>query len=204
MVVLKKLDLFWRQGDSSVKQKVQVFKAVVKSKLLYGLESMQLTQSSMRKLYVFHLKGLRKILKMETTFVNRENSNDAVYDRANNAISDDSGFITQPIRKLSTEYERAKLVAFAKLILAPSNDPKATVTFEAGLVPHNYGKKRIGRPRLNWVKETTALFWDKVVKTQNPSLGLGCFDISNAEHNALIYRGATELLQFRWHVHIDL
>ena len=186
-----------------MKKKVQVFNAVVKSKLLYGLESMQLTQSSLRKLDVFQLKGLRKILKLETTFVNRENSNEVVFEKANAIIRTDSGLVARPIQKLSQEYERAKLIAFATLVVAPDNNPKATVTFAESLVPHNYGKKRVGRPRLNWIKETTSLFWDRIVKLQFPSLWLGDLDIHNERHISLIRQGATEFLNLRRHSYID-
>ena len=195
MAVLKKLDLFWRHGDSSIKQKILVYNAVVKSKLLYGLESMQLTAGARNKLDVFHLKGLRKILKMETTFVNKENTNEAVYQRANDAVRSDSPHTVYiPIQKMSTDYDKARLKLFAKLCLAPETDPRVSVTFESGVKPHDYGKKRVGRPRLNWIKETTTLFWNQVVKTKNPSLWLGDLDLDNTTHIQLILGAAEEVV----------
>ena len=42
LVVLKKLDIFWRHGNASLKRKIQVQEAVINTKLMYGLESLQL------------------------------------------------------------------------------------------------------------------------------------------------------------------
>ena len=59
MTVLKRLDLFWRHSDCSLKRKLVVYDLDIRSKLLYGLESLQLTEATINKLDVFQLKGLR-------------------------------------------------------------------------------------------------------------------------------------------------
>ena len=171
MMILKKLDIFWRHGDSSLKQKMEVYNAVVKTKLIYGLESMQLTQATAQKLDTFHLKGLRVMLKMETTFVNRENNNELVYARATQALrAESTPGAARSVEKLSVSYEKAKIRLFAKILTAQGGDPLSTVTFLRGLEPHAYGKKRVGRPRLNWITETTKLFWEKEIKSRYPYL----------------------------------
>ena len=86
MAILKKLDLFWRHSDCQIKTKILVQDAVIRSKLLYGLESAELTSSDLKRLDVFQLKGLRKIMKMETTYINRANTNQRVFERTNSAI----------------------------------------------------------------------------------------------------------------------
>ena len=62
--------------------KLQVVNAVIRSKLIYGLESIQLNETALKHMNVFQLKGLRKIMGMKTTFVNRANSNEEVFRRA--------------------------------------------------------------------------------------------------------------------------
>ena len=57
--------------------------AVISTKLLYGLESAELKDSDKNKLDVFQLKGLRNILKNDTTFVNRQNTNAKFVEEAN-------------------------------------------------------------------------------------------------------------------------
>ena len=77
-----KLHVYWKAANASKKWKLVIFDAVVRSKLLYGLETLHLTQSQARKLDVFQLKGLRKILGWETTFINRANTNQKVCEEA--------------------------------------------------------------------------------------------------------------------------
>ena len=90
MTILKRLDIFWRHCDLTVSFKINVLDAVIRSKLLYGIDSAQLTPSHQRRIEVFQLKGLRKILKMKTTFVERSNSNDEVFRRANEEIQNET------------------------------------------------------------------------------------------------------------------
>ena len=56
---LKRLELFWNNNNCPKKFRLQVFDAVVRSKLVYGLESVMLTNSLRTKLNVLQLKGLR-------------------------------------------------------------------------------------------------------------------------------------------------
>ena len=63
MATWKKLDVFWKQAQCSTGNKIGIFDAVVKSRLLYGLETLEIPKSQMSRLEAFHLKGLRKILE---------------------------------------------------------------------------------------------------------------------------------------------
>ena len=48
---------------------------------------MQVNGSLKRKIDAFQLKGLRQILKLETTYINRANSNEHVFRVANDTIN---------------------------------------------------------------------------------------------------------------------
>ena len=50
----------------------------MKSRLLYGLQTLGIPDAQMSRLESFHFKGLRQILRMEPTFVNRANTNNEV------------------------------------------------------------------------------------------------------------------------------
>ena len=65
MAILKKLDIFWIKTHCSKKWKLLVFNAVITSKVLYGLETLEPTEAAGRLLNTFQLKGLRK--NSETT-----------------------------------------------------------------------------------------------------------------------------------------
>ena len=73
-----KLMPYWKATSASKKWKLVIYDAIIRSKLLYGLETVHLTDAMAKSLDVFQLKGLRKILNMTTTFVNRANPNERV------------------------------------------------------------------------------------------------------------------------------
>ena len=60
MAVMAKLDEFWLRGDCTEKQKINVFNAVLRAKLMYGLDPIQLTQVTVRKLDTFSAKRTAK------------------------------------------------------------------------------------------------------------------------------------------------
>ena len=60
MAILKKLDIFWIKTHYSKKWKLLVFNAVITSKVLYGLETLEPTEAAGRLLNTFQLKGVRK------------------------------------------------------------------------------------------------------------------------------------------------
>ena len=67
MITMKSLDLFWRRSDCGVAIKIQVADAVIRAKLLYGMESAQLIPSVLKRVETLQLKILRKIVRMDTT-----------------------------------------------------------------------------------------------------------------------------------------
>ena len=104
--------------------------------------------------------------------------------------------MSKGVERLSHSYEKARLKLFSQLILAKdSGDPKEHVTFAERFKPHNYGTRRVGTPRLNWIKETTNLFWNNVVKLRNRQLWLGDFDAGNDTHHRLIMEEAAAYIE---------
>ena len=86
MGIMKQLDLFWLHSNCPDKFKIQVFNSILRSKVLYGIESANLPDAIQNKLNVFQLKGLRKILGMKTTYIERANTNEQVIRTASAAI----------------------------------------------------------------------------------------------------------------------
>ena len=54
---------------------MQVYQAVIVSKLLYGLDTLQFTEAQGNKLDTFQLKGFRIILNVKTTYIEKNLSN---------------------------------------------------------------------------------------------------------------------------------
>ena len=65
MTILKKLDIYWRKANPSIKHTLNVYDAIVRSKLLYGLESTAMNNTVKHLLDVFQLRRLRKILQIK-------------------------------------------------------------------------------------------------------------------------------------------
>lgn len=149
LATLKKLDLFWNNNNCQ-KNRLQVFDAVIRSKLVYGLESVMLTKSLLNKLDVLELKGLRKILGFKTTFVERANTNQIVYDSANSFKNPGHKPDKKDIKKFSTYVKTQQHKLLAHTIRAEQQDPvrQATLQPESDL-PVEVGTRRVGRPRKN-------------------------------------------------------
>ena len=77
-----KLKIFWQKAQTDVKWKLQVYDAIVKSKLLYGLECIQLTHVEQNRLDAYQMKGIRRILNIPPTCVDRTWTNKMVMERA--------------------------------------------------------------------------------------------------------------------------
>ena len=71
-----KMREYWKAKDASKKWQLIIHDAVIRSKLLYGLHSAALNTGDIKKLDAFQLKGFRQILKWETTYVNKDNTNE--------------------------------------------------------------------------------------------------------------------------------
>lgn len=61
-VTMKKLDLFWHHSSCPAKFKIRVIDSVLRSKVLYGMESAQINEPDLKRLETFQLKTLRKYL----------------------------------------------------------------------------------------------------------------------------------------------
>ena len=109
----------------------------------------------------------------------RTNTNEYVY----NMVRQEVNAGHDGIEKMSEYYDRAKLKLYAKLVTARKGDPGAEVSFDTeSLKPHGYGTKRWGRPRLNWVRETMQLFWNRAVIPDHNLERQTTFNLEKEEH----------------------
>jgi hypothetical protein len=148
--VLNRLNFFWRKSSCPDKFKLSVFDAVVRSKLVYGLEVTHIPKFLMQKLNAFQLKGLRKILKLNTTYIDRSNTNARVLSMANERKNPHH----VPAKDIKTfeEYLCDKQKALIKhIVRLPEEDPLRQCTLEPrSMTPYNVPNRRVGRPRGNW------------------------------------------------------
>jgi hypothetical protein len=154
MYTVKQLQHFWNNPNCPTKFKLQVFDAVIRSKLVYGLESLELTAGNMSHLNAFQLKGLRRIFKIQTTYIVRANTNQKVFDRAN-SIANPTQIPGKHIRSFSDYIHTQQGKLLAHTVRAPISDPLHQSTLTVGThYPYEYDKRRVGRPRSNWTHQT--------------------------------------------------
>ena len=125
MPILKRLDIFWNKTNCGKSWKWLVYNSIIISRLLYGLESLQTTDNTGKLLNTFQLKGLRKILHLHTTYLNRNNSNEFVYQRANEIIGAPfQGFLCKIRPLILTEIlETKRLKLLGHVLRRPRSHP---------------------------------------------------------------------------------
>ena len=66
MVTWKRLQAYWKATDASKKWQLLAYDAIIKNKLLYGLETAQPSKTDLKRIDAFQLRGLRQILGKNT------------------------------------------------------------------------------------------------------------------------------------------
>ena len=118
------LKLLWSKANTSTKWKLQVFNAIIKTKLMYGLETIQPTQNEMDKIDAFQIKCIRRILRIPPTFIDRSQTNWTVRDTASQCNVD--------MTRFSETWKMQKLKLFGHILRAQHNDPLRQVLFDYG------------------------------------------------------------------------
>ena len=215
MPVLKKLDIFWNKTKCCNAWKIQVLNAVIVSKLIYGLETIEPTEGVANTLDAFHLKGLRKILEMKTTYIDRENTNEKVYKNAQTvlrtknlqkapSLQKANAWLDRQVRPITEILQEKKFNLLGHVIRRDQNHPLQLVTFDTGRHPSNgaaltikatRGPRRKGRPRLSWTHENMSKAWLHIRDKPDavpPQLRGTEYDNKNAEMNRILARRAEQ------------
>ena len=189
MTTLRRLDLFWRHSDCPKRFKLLAHDAVIRSKLLYGLETAQTNTAELAKLNAFQLKGLRKILRLTTTYIDRSNSNETVYAQANEALRLEERH--KPIKQFSEVYETRKLQLIQHILALPNNNPLRETSFQGSAAyPLNYGSRRQGRPKNRWANEGLKQYWQQTRHALPTAMQRHELDLNIPLHNDLVMNAA--------------
>ena len=62
----KRLQTYWKATDASKKWQLLAYDAIIKNKLLYGLETAQPSKADLKRIDAFQLRGIRQILGKNT------------------------------------------------------------------------------------------------------------------------------------------
>ena len=85
---MQRLQIFWRKNNCPITYKIIALDAIVRSKLTYGTDALQLNEPDLKRMEEFHLQAMRRILQWDTTFINRENTNAKIYTEVNKRIQE--------------------------------------------------------------------------------------------------------------------
>ena len=157
----QKFSLFGKGSNTNKKWQLIIYDAVIKSKLLYNLETIYITKSLTNKLDAFHLRGLRKILKLSATYIDRRNTNLRIYDLASNTAYPNDP--TRKIKRFSEELEKRRVRLAGHILRTDNTDPMRQVSYQpSNANPLQIGMRRVGRPRQQWVFKTNEAIHNRI------------------------------------------
>ena len=174
-----RLKLFWNKANTTVKWKIQVFHAIVRSKLLYGLETLQLSVADQNRINSFQIKSYRRILHIPPTSIDRTKTNEFVTTtlRTQHQVH---------VRKFSDLWLQRKITLLGHIIRSDPSDPMRQVLFEIGtLTPRIEFKKRVGKPRIQWLSAT----YEDAYKNMGYHTP---FDFENSIHRTVVNNAAQQ------------
>ena len=188
--IWKRMGAFFKGSNCSKKFKIRVYDAVVRSKLAYGLESLQINECLKARIDAFHLKGLRQILKLEPTFRNREMTNEHVMAEVNKLFAEEGQDRQMPTVISMGEYiSDQSIKLLGHLIRESDEEPTRQVTLKpVSCKPQLPRKKRVGRPRNHWTVKTAEKAWDKVKSIYNKQHSL--YNVRSSRQDSILYLAA--------------
>lgn len=151
---------------------------------------------------------------MKTTFVDRANTNQKVYETAYQVLQTENEkrpdskrkkekHMKKQVRPVSEMVEEKKMSLLGHIIRQKFDHPTYQVTFATPadttattplVIKTSRGIRRRGRPRLNWVFENMQKAWQRINNNEEDDLPLNVagkpYDNQNADMNKIIYQRA--------------
>ena len=87
VITWKRLQSYWKATNASKKWQLLVYDAIIKSKLLYGLETAQLGKAELKRIDAFQIRGVRQILGKKHTYWDRTATNAHLFDLASRYLT---------------------------------------------------------------------------------------------------------------------
>ena len=155
------------------------------------MESAHLPTSELQRINSLQLKGMRKILAMTTTFIDRANTNERVFEKANAVINASTNRQEKTVENFQAIYQKRKLQLFQRVAAASNADPMRQASLRANTVhPVEYGIRRVGRPRARWATDAARLYWNAVRGNFTDPYYRTTFDANSQVHCDLLANAA--------------
>ena len=133
------LSKVWRHSNLSTTRKIEIYRAVVESRLLYGLSSSVLTKAQRRQVDGVQARFLRSILGILPSHLSRV---------SNQSVRGQAGCIP-----VSTLLLQRQLIYLGKVLRQDTSSLLRRASFIEGTLQPATSRfiRRIGRPRFEWV-----------------------------------------------------
>ena len=148
------LSPLWTNAQITQFWKLVVYNAIIRTRVFYTLETLELTQGQRRLLDTLYYRGMRRILKKRATFIDRTWTNERPLNLAN-AMSRRIAPGTSRHENFGTYYRKRRRKLLAHLPRAPPQNAcrLTSLSPENQLLTDTRKKKRVGRPRYTWLLE---------------------------------------------------
>ena len=149
-ITVMKLDLFWRKAPVTLKWELRVLDAVIHSKVLYGMETLVISQSGYDKIDAFQIRIFRTVLNIKHSYWSHV-TNDTVMRTANNRAQHIDKNID--ITTLSSKFKQRIIKFYGHIIRSDPNTDQIRAIFIDGDGNRISAPKpwRSGRPKLKMV-----------------------------------------------------
>ena len=132
---------------------------------MYGLTSIPLSRADANKLDAFHMRGLRKILKIEHQYWSRV-SNKKLLEITNEKLGNEQD--KNCLRKLSSRLIERQMIFFAHTIRLEGQDPLKKISIDEAGNRVRSDFRRAGRPRTKWYDTTRNHVIKKTYQRRTP------------------------------------
>ena len=119
-----------------------------------------------KKLNDFQMRGIRKILNKAPTVINRANTNRKLLEAT--AIAFPSPGDNRKIILFSQFHDARRVNLLGHIFQSSNDDPLRQLSFlPRSTCRINYGKKRVGKPRQNWIYHAKKFVYEKTLSHLN-------------------------------------
>ena len=167
---LRTLAPLWSDTQITTAWKLTVFNALIRTRIFYTLETLEITPSQQKKLDTLYYRGLRKILKKPSTYIDRTWTHERLLRTANQLTRNMRNDRPRHI-PFSQYYHQRRIQLLGHLLRANRYNLSrlAILTDENVDRLDTRQKKRVGRPRLTWLQECLKEAWNKFSEDPFPA-----------------------------------
>ena len=142
-----------------------IYNSMIRSKLLYGLDTVELSPALLTKLETFQIKGLRKIIHMKPPFIDRRNTNAEVYRRTREACESRCNPTSSLVWNIRQCIIEKRIKSTGHILRTETSDPMRQVSFRNSATPYTPTFRQPGRPRKKWLPTSLAMCWNRLKDT---------------------------------------